>query len=270
MLAEIDATFEPLRGWSNQDSLTAIYEHKKAFHSVGLRVPKGGGSSTARTRFADQMDAIEMSGRVTFHRTNGTRSHWRLTDEADWNLRRLCCWSDYDATLTLMLAIEALTAQGHTNAGLVPDWSLALQHGDDGQSPRARKTVAYISSLIVPALVRDWVRSWGCIRGGVGYKLTDGGRAFLARPVRPALDGPTYSEKANDKYLTYFKASRKHLRTLKPNHGGVLAIPAASGDWPEASTRRGIPPVFKDKDGLLTRTPADMARAILGSLEAKK
>ena len=171
LLAQTDAAFEEIRDWSNQDNLTAIHERQKAFRSVGIPVPKGGGSPTERTRHANKMNALERSEHVHFHRTNGTRSHWRLTDKADWNIRRLCCWSDYDAALTLMLAIDALTASGHTNGGLVPDWSLALQPGDVGQSPRARKTVAYISSLIVPALVRDWVRSWGCVRGAVGYRL---------------------------------------------------------------------------------------------------
>ena len=121
LLAETDATFEPTRDWSNPPNVVAIIERRGDFHRFGLPIPKGGCSSTARTRFADQMGGVERSGRVIFHRTNGTRTHWRLSDAGDWRLRSLATGWRFADVVTAMLALQELSDCGCTNGNHVPD-----------------------------------------------------------------------------------------------------------------------------------------------------
>ena len=268
LLAETDSLFEPIRSWSNLDRITKIMDLRRDFHSRGLAVPKTSADSSTRKQIERQRNAIERSGLVRFHRTTGRRTHWKLSDQADWHYRRLCCGSDFSEAVTVLLAVDSLSDNHHANGRHVPDWAVALEPGDTGQSAEARDKVAHVGELALPALARGWLTSWSDIHGANGFRITGAGRKFLASPTAPNINWPDYSSEANDMYLAALTASRKNREAIKPTTGGPIPIPLSAGDWPEQKTRLGQPSVF-DRSGKV-RKPGDMARAILKALEAAK
>ena len=267
LLAETDSVFEPTRSWSNPSQISAVMDRRKDFHRRGLSLPRHGDGSDHK-RVERERDKLEKTKLVVFHRTNGRRSHWKLSNSTDWFLRRLATWSDFSEAVTILVAVDSLTDDHHTNGRHVADWALALQPGDDGQSVEACDKVAHVGELALPALCRGWLSSWSDIRGANGYAITNAGKAFLASPKAPDLDWPDYSSRSNDIYLEALSAARKNLAATKPIAGEALAIPLSCGDWPGDETRLGQPAIF-DSAGKV-RSPGDMARAILRSLETAK
>ena len=267
LLAETDAIFQPIRSWKNTSQISAILDQRQDFHRCGLPLPKTATDDGDRKHVERERDALEQSGSVRFHRTNGRRSHWKLSDTGDWFLRRLATWSDFDAAVTVLVAVDSLTDNHHTNAGNVPDWAVALAPGNDGQNKKAREAVAHVAELAAPALCRGWLTAWSDVHGANGFHITIAGKKFLAKPEAPGIDWPDYDDKANGVYLQARDAARKNLAAMKPATGGPVAIPLGSGDWPSDETRLGQPSVFDSRGKV--RTPAAMTRAILRSLEAK-
>jgi len=268
LLGETDALFAPIRDWSNPAAVTAILEMRSDFRRRGLPIPRAGGSAESRKRIERLFDQIEQSRLAIFRRTNGRRTHWRLADVVDWQLRHRCGQSGFDEAMTVLLIVDELTRRGHTNGGYVPDWSIALSRGDGGRSAKSRDWVAYAGELALPALVRNWLVSWSDLDGACGYRLTNEGRAFLAEPQPPITTiWPNYNVDAHDAYFAALDDALAELKTMKPKHENAVAIPLSAGDWPSAASRAGIPAVF-DRRGEV-RSPQQWLRALARNTKAK-
>ncbi len=176
LLAETDAIFSPIRDWSNSSRITAVMDLRRDFHLRGLPVPKAAGGD--RKRLERERDRLEKTGLVRFHRINGRRAFWKLSDSTDWFLRRLCMLSDFTEAVTVMVAVDSLTDMHHTNGEIVPDWSLALAPNENRQTAKARDKVARVAELALPALCRGWLTSWSDYRGANGYRIPDARRAL--------------------------------------------------------------------------------------------
>ena len=273
LLAETDALFSPLRGgrkkWRPQ-VMGEIVNRREDFHRIGLPIPRSdGGDGGERKERSRNFDRLEKTGLVVFHRTRGRRSHWKLSDTADWALRRQAGWYDYPEMLTAMLAINALTDFGLVAYhNCVMEQFLALPPDKYTQTHKAKLACVQVEEVLYPALVRDWVCSVLSVRGVITYYLTDAGKQFLNNPVEPSIDWPEYSSEDFDCYTDTLFAAEANLKTIKPAHENHIYIPIGEGDWPDPADRRNLP-------AILTRTgrvrkPGDMARLILKSMEVKK
>ncbi len=259
LLAETDALFEPIRSWKNLSNVAAVMERRADFHRHGLPVPRGGGDANERKRFEDQLSLVEETGQVVFHRISGRRTHWKLADATDWELRRLATWYDFPEVLTVMLAVRALTDAGYTNTGLVPDWSLGLAPSAATQSAKAREAVGNLARVAMAGLVRGWLAAWSDGQGANGYAISDAGRAILADPTLPTIEWPEYDVKANDSYLASLNDAETALagKSSRSNHA---AIPLSCGNWPKESSRKDLVSIYTRQGKV--RTAAGMLRAI--------
>ena len=139
LLAATDAIFSPIRDWSDNGRVVAILERREVFRRAGLPIRLGGVGEAERKKTERFLDEIEQSGAVEVFRSSGKRSHWKLANEADWKIRRLCLWSDFPEMLNVMLALREYEQMGCTNAGHVGDWMLAAIPGDtDDERLRGR------------------------------------------------------------------------------------------------------------------------------------
>ena len=248
LLAATDALWEPIRDWTDNHRICGLLERRERFQKYGLPVELGGGDAAARKSQERRLDEIEKTKLVVFSRRAGKRAFWRLTDSADWKLRRLCQWSDWDEMLTLMFAVRAHADCGYTNAGCVPDWRLAVgPHNGDGWTDQEKNKIIELEWIALPCLARAWLSAWSDCKGANGYRITDSGRRFLANPKALAIEWPAYSSDANDDYLAALKSARESLRSIAGSESGI-AIPVSCGTWPAESEAALIPGIF-DGDG---------------------
>ena len=262
ILAESDVIHEPIRDWTGTRRVAAIAELRADFRQFGLPLARLGLDSVARKKVEQLRDLLEKSGAAIFHRTLGRRSHWRLSDATDWRIRSIATGYGYFDCLAGLLALRELTDCGCTNGKHVGDWHIA--GGVTAPSKNADR-IHDVASILAPAMARGWATNWSDIQGRNGYRLTASGRAFLDQPIKPPVE-TTFEPAMGKAYLAAFDSAFKNLARLKPRHESCVPIPLPAGDW---STRpKGIPAVF-DSQGKI-RSPGDMARAILRSLETAK
>ena len=268
LLAATDALWEPIRDWTDNHRICGLLERREQFRRCGLPVELGGGDAAARKSQERRLDQIETSGLVIFSRRHGKRAFWRLTDQADWALRRLCTWSDYPECLVLMTAVQAHTDCGYTNTGCVPEWRLAVgPHNGDGWTDQEKNKIIELEWIAAPSLSRGWLAAWSDGNGSSGYRLTKSGRRFLKSPASPEIEWPAYSSDANDAYLAALKVARESLRSIASQGSGV-AVLLSAGTWPQESKAAPIPPVV-GKDGRVCPL-ATMIRAILKDVRRQK
>jgi hypothetical protein len=259
LLAATDALFQPIRDWRNNRYAAAIVEARRRFTREGLAYRSGGdpGERKAKERAAD---AWERAGMVTFHRSRGKRSHWRLTDTADWMMRRLATFGDFPEMLTAMLAIDRHERMPHeARMNWVPEWWLTGANYDEADAQLRWTTV---QEILAPALCRGLVEAWSDCHGRTAYQLTDRGREFLAGPAVPSIDWPEYDTKANDLYLAAFDRATADLKRLtsQPNH---VAVRLSAGLWPCDTAAAKIPNILVKPTKC--RSLASMRRAIKGA-----
>jgi hypothetical protein len=259
-LAQVDSLFAPLRGPWDANRAAAIVERRDDYFQQGLPLPPSSSDAAERKANERRWDAMEGEGLVVFARRGGRRAAWRLSDAAEWRLRRFVTVSDWPELLTLMMAIKAHTDSGYVNAGYVPDWRIAFgPHGDDWTA-KERGFIVNVEWLASPGLCRGWLTSWSDGCGSVGYALTDAGLAVLANPIPPKVEWPEYCSEANQSYETAFGASLAALRNSKRITTGHCAIPLSAGDWPDDGEAARIPGIFTKAGNV--RTVKNMAAAI--------
>ena len=268
LLAEIDALWAPIRGEWPSPGPNAILERREDFSKLGLPIPRGGGDAADRKRFEREIDRLEKSGRVIFHRTNGRRTHYRLSDMADWQLRRQATGSDYPEMHTAMIALQALEDAGYTNRGMVSEWGLAIAPGDDGLSDEAKMAALRVEDILLAALTRGLVRSWSSGYGANVYHLSDEGREFLKHPAEPEVDWPEYCGESFEHYFSAREEGKVSRHLWKPTHTNNVCIPLNEGDWPGEEDRCGIPAIFDRYNEV--RTPEAMAAAIAEGMQHAK
>ena len=213
LLAATDALFEPVRNWADPRHIAGIGEQQTQFRTRGLRIDSMGGDASARKEHERRLDEIEQTKLVIFSRRGGKRTFWRLTDSADWALRRFCTCSDYQDTLTILYAVRCQADAGCCNSGIVPDWTLACgPHRGDKWSENEKWHIKYLRWASAAALCRGWLMSWSDRDGANGYHITDLGRSFLANPVEPQIEWPDYDDAANDRYLDALQSATSRFR----------------------------------------------------------
>jgi hypothetical protein len=252
LLAATDALWEPVRNWSDNRRVVAIMERREEFRRDGVPIAMGGGSANERKTFERQLDQIQATEFVQVSRTRGKRTHWRLTDSTDWQLRSLCQWSGFPEMVSAMLAVQA-NDQPDYHTG---DWVLAAIP-DDTDEERLRQRCCEIEWAILPALVRGLATSWSDCNGAVKYEVTQAGLKFLDNPNPPQVELPEYDTDANEAYLAELQKTRDELKTAKPTHQNAVAIPLSAGDW---ATPETVAPLFTKRGRI--RSPSAMLRAI--------
>ena len=243
LLAQTDVLFEPLRGDWNAAHAAEVCRHRDRYQKWGFRLEKVGGNEADRKQHERRLDRLEQTGLVLFIRHNGRRTHWRLTDPTDWKLRSLATWTDWPEMMTMMLAIREQQDAGYSNAGCVPEWSLACGTLRRDKLSEKNKSRITLEELAAPALCRGLMTSWSDCYGAVGYRLTDEGRSYLdADPAPPDLQTVQYDPQANDLYLEHLHMAREARKTLggEKSH---CAVPLSAGDWPEDSEAAKLPPL---------------------------
>ena len=230
--------------------------------SKGCRSSAPAATPRSGRQTSGELDEIDTIGLVGFHRQAGKRTHWKLSDAADWKLRRLATLADFPELLTLMLAIREHTDAGYHNGGCVADWGLACgsAHGDQWTN-KERALIVEVACIAAPGLCRGWLESWSDHDGAVGYSLTDTGRRLSRRSG--AADNRVagiLQRDARDLYAAALTAARESLKDAKPARPGHCAIPLSAGDWAEESEAAPIPAIF-NKAGWV-RHPGHMLRTI--------
>lgn len=262
LLADTDAVFTPLRGRCDIRLAGCLLDARADFRRWGLPLRRGGGDAERKSH-ERELDRLEKSGAVIFHRRSGFRVAWKLSDTADWITRHMVTPHGFSEMLVVMFAIREHSDAGHHNHGHVGDWHLALPAGDRlGAASCVR--VAQVGDMAAAALARGYLSSWADGNGALGYRLTPEGREFLDDPKPPAIDWPKFDEPrwtaATAMYEARLAESIESLRMVKAAPRG-LAIPLSCGDWPRRSTRPTCPPVFC-RSGKV-RSPESMLAAIV-------
>jgi DNA-binding transcriptional ArsR family regulator len=243
--------------------VAAVVEGRNTYQTRGLPLPSGSGGSGERSAVERHRDILEKSGAVTFYRQQGRRTHWKLTDSADWRLRRLATWTGWEEMMILMLAVREYSDVGYMNGHIVPDWALAhgVGHGDEW-SVAEKSRILTLDEFAAPALCRGLLVSWSDLHGATGYGITDAGRAYLSSdPMAPDVDGIDYDSAMNDAYLDVLKDARRVLAAARPSRDNVSEIPLGAGSWPEDPAVAPVPPIFTKKGE--PRSLRSMIQAIL-------
>jgi hypothetical protein len=262
ILGQCDGLFSPQRGRLGTHREAAIQEQRDRFSILGMPIPKVIGNEAEQKRRERGLDAIEQIGLAIFHRSLGRRTHWRLDDSTDWQLRRMVTWSDYPEMLTLLFAVRACTNAGYHNNGFVLDLGLAgvkVSESDGGVSKEEEILNLHVEEIARPALCRGFLESAADLDGVTGYKITEAGRSFLDDPPPPPdLSTIEYDNELNAAYLSAFDAACEAVANIAPIHG--LHFRLGCGSWPSDEERGNLPPVFL-KNGRV-RSPENMLAAI--------
>ena len=78
VLGQSDALFSPQRGRVANRIEAAIQEQRNRFAIIGMPIPKVIGNEAEQKQRERELDKIEQTGFVIFHRSLGRRTRWRL------------------------------------------------------------------------------------------------------------------------------------------------------------------------------------------------
>jgi hypothetical protein len=215
---------------------------RKRYARFGLRL-RGGGSQADRRGHEQRLDALEATGLCQFFRREGKRYGMKLTDDSDWRLRRAACHSDLDELLAGMTLIHAHESSPRRQPQLnwVAEWWITgADHRDRNASLRLRQ----LERILLPGLVRGYVRAWADLKGSTAYQLTDQGRRFLFGEF-PSIDWPRWSQQAADIYDEAFEHARQIVDTDEmQERERLVLIPLSCGLWPGRAYGANVPGIF--------------------------
>jgi DNA-binding transcriptional ArsR family regulator len=256
ILAETDATFEPVRDETNSRHLAGIWDRRKKYFARGLPIGIGG-TELERKQFERHLDALERGGAVKCSRENGRRGFWKLADETEWPVRRLATGSDLPELLVLLLAVQAHQDAGFTNQEFVPEWSLAF-----GSRVPSGETyvggILHVQDVAAPGLCRGFLTSCGDFHTHTGYHITTAGRDFLDNPQIPG-EWPEWEKCWADSYFGALSTARESVKTIT-GRDNCLTTRLGCGSWPGDEDRPPIPSVLL-RSGKVRSAPS-MLRAI--------
>ncbi len=248
LLAKTDALFSPLRGAFNLQRWAEIGWRRRQFRRLGL--PGSGGAGQERLQAHRLYRRLARAGLVEI-RGGGRAFGVRLSDQADWWLRRLATWHDQPQTLTLVGLVAWHLVAGPGNAGFVSELHLAVAKPVEQLTEEQALLVTELEEISRLGLARGWLLTRSDHHGAVGYQATPAGRAALSCPPKLPAEMPKYSSAANDQYLQAFDQAAAELAEARPQaHRNDTPICLSCGLWPPRDPT--LPALFNSRGRLRT------------------
>ncbi len=248
LLAKTDAMFSPLRARFTLQRWAEIGWRRRQFRRLGL--PGSGGAGQERLQAHRLYRRLARAGLVEI-RGGGRAFGVRLSDQADWWLRRLATWHDQPQTLLLVGLVRWHELAGGSNAGFISEVHLAVAKPVESLTEEQALLVLQVEEIARPALVRGWLLSRSDHHCAAGYQATPAGRAALSCPPKLPAAMPKYSSEANDEYLAALDQAAAELAEARPQaHRHDVPVCLSCGLWPPRDPT--LPALFNSRGRLRT------------------
>ena len=228
-LAETFSLWEPIRKWEPRRRAAVLWESRKEFEQTGLPVHVGG-TEDARKSGERRITELEEDGLVLCTRTNGRRSHVKLTPTTDERLRSLVGMAGIAEALEAMKKIQTALQDGLAMGGIVlENVPLGLKWADD-TDPTSRLD---LEMDLNPTLVRGWVTSMSTTANMVWYGITEAGVLAMGTQ-KPTDDLPNFDQASHEYFIASLKRARTAIDKAKPKNPHELGfIPLPATLWAE-------------------------------------
>ena len=229
LLAETFALWEPIRTWTPRRRAAVLWESRSEFETSGLPI-RVGGSADERKSGERRITSLEESGLIVATRTNGRRTHVKLTPTTDERLRSLIGMPGIAEALESMRKVQVALIDGLDLGGIVLENVLVGVKWHDTADVTSRLDLEMDLNL---ALVRGWVTALTTTANFVWYSLTEAGVLALGTE-KPADDLPDFDQAADEYFLTSLKRARAAIDKAKPKNPHELGfIPLPATLWAE-------------------------------------
>lgn len=247
LLAATDALWWPCRS-PDQRAHGVRHERRREYRRYGLPIRTAhSGDAAARKSQERWLARLEQTGVIQVGRQRGKRTHWRLSDNADWAFRSLAGQYGFWQMVACMMCLDA----HERRCRVVPADKPVNRHAEyqlvgceprDEPSAETNRRCGDLAEMLLPALVRGWVTSASDMRGTTAYSLTTAGVAVVRNPEAydpDRTDWPDYDPAHDATYDEAFASTLDELERGKATPGHVfIFLSAGCWDWFEAPELR--------------------------------
>lgn len=226
-LAAADAVWLPIRSWTFPGPVNR-QNARAAYPGEGVRLMPPGGTDADRKRRERSLAALAKADKLTLHRLGEKTTRARLTDAGEAEARRLCGLPSLYSSFETCREVARLSELPGEQRVYQDKWvSESPQLGDADER-------GLVETMLLPALLRQYVESNSDIRGLVYYALTDAGWGwtFGDAPPDDQADG---EPEARALYHRCLLAAGHRLDSVPPGDKrdiGPLPLPTSHHNYP--------------------------------------
>ncbi len=227
LLGRVDAVFWPFAGSGDGRNVAGTMGRRQSWLSGAGLPSRASGDATARKNAEQLWVRLESSGLVVVARSNGRRTHARLTRDGEAMIRTLCGTGTVATNWPHFARLVAMFSE--MGRASLPESYTANCEPWQGTDEQGRRLTEQRIQLL-PFLTADLLWAWHDFRGGNWFSLQPAGRAAFDAgcPERPPRDWE-FDQAVADQYDDAFRRETKRLRNASPANPNNLYPPFSAG-----------------------------------------